>query len=114
MYKSKYSNYKLPIQNNIIKVENWKYPWKSYLSHRLYYSHYAYAQHQSFPIISSILGMHIVIFRSHMIPHPEKAHRGGEDAYFNSSHMLVVADGVGGWNNQGVDPSKYSRFLCSS
>lgn len=49
-----------------------------------------------------------------MIPHPEKAHRGGEDAYFNSSHMLVVADGVGGWNNQGVDPSKYSRFLCSS
>lgn len=49
-----------------------------------------------------------------MIPHPEKAHRGGEDAYFNSSSMLVVADGVGGWNNHGIDPSKYSRFLCTA
>lgn len=28
--------------------------------------------------------------------------------------MLVVADGVGGWNNQGVDPGIYARFLCSA
>jgi len=49
-----------------------------------------------------------------MIPHPDKAHRGGEDAYFNSTLMLAIADGVGGWNNQGVDPSKYSRFLCTA
>ena len=47
-----------------------------------------------------------------MIPHPEKAHRGGEDAYFSQEKMLTVADGVGGWNNYGIDPSKYSRFLC--
>jgi len=28
--------------------------------------------------------------------------------------MLVIADGVGGWNEFGIDPSKYSRFLCAS
>lgn len=64
--------------------------------------------------ITSNLSMRHSYVRSHMIPHPEKAHRGGEDAYFNSSEMLVVADGVGGWNNQGIDPSKYSRFLCTA
>jgi protein phosphatase PTC7 len=49
-----------------------------------------------------------------MIPHPDKEHRGGEDAFYASENLLVVADGVGGWNAQGVDPSKYSRFLCSA
>lgn len=49
-----------------------------------------------------------------MIPHPEKAHRGGEDAFFDSANVLAIADGVGGWNNQGIDPSKYSRFLCEA
>lgn len=48
-----------------------------------------------------------------MIPHPEKAHKGGEDAFFDSEKMLVISDGVGGWNEQGIDPSKYSKFLCS-
>lgn len=28
--------------------------------------------------------------------------------------MLVVADGVGGWNNQGVDPALYSKELCKN
>lgn len=32
-----------------------------------------------------------------MIPHPEKAHKGGEDALFVDPKLLVVADGVGGW-----------------
>ena len=39
----------------------------------------------------------------------------GEDAYFVSSYgqgAFGVADGVGGWNTEGVDPSRYSR--CSS
>ena len=26
--------------------------------------------------------------------------------------VLAVADGVGGWNEVGVDPAKYSRELC--
>lgn len=44
-------------------------------------------------------------------PSPEKAHRGGEDANFSSQTCIAVADGVGGWNNQGIDPSLYSRRL---
>lgn len=49
-----------------------------------------------------------------MIPHPAKAHKGGEDAYSISEDntLLTVADGVGGWAEQGVDPAKYSRALC--
>ncbi len=45
------------------------------------------------------------LLRAYMIPHPDKAYRGGEDAYYSSERLLVVADGVGGWNNQGIDPS---------
>ena len=29
-----------------------------------------------------------------MIPHPEKLHKGGEDAYFTNDQLLSVADGV--------------------
>lgn len=47
-----------------------------------------------------------------MIPHPAKAHKGGEDAIFVSDNLLVVADGVGGWADHGVDPGKYSKKLC--
>ena len=32
-----------------------------------------------------------------MIPHPSKAHKGGEDAFFANEKILMVADGVGGW-----------------
>lgn len=49
---------------------------------------------------------------SHMIPHPEKAYKGGEDALFVSDNLIVVADGVGGWADQGVDPGLYSKKLC--
>ena len=51
-----------------------------------------------------------------MLPHPDKAETGGEDAYFVSSHgqgAFGVADGVGGWNMEGVDPSRYSRCLSA-
>ncbi len=47
-----------------------------------------------------------------MLPHPDKVETGGEDAFFVSSHgqgAFGVADGVGGWNMEGVDPSRYSR-----
>lgn len=52
-------------------------------------------------------------FSIHNIPHPDKVAKGGEDAYYVNSNLLAVADGVGGWNNQGVDPSLYSRTLCA-
>lgn len=32
-----------------------------------------------------------------MIPHPEKVHKGGEDALYVDKQVIVVADGVGGW-----------------
>lgn len=48
-----------------------------------------------------------------MIPHPAKADRGGEDAFFigEQGFAMGVADGVGGWAEVGVDPGLYSREL---
>ncbi|CDW74148.1 serine threonine family 2c [Stylonychia lemnae] len=48
-----------------------------------------------------------------MLPHIEKRQRGGEDAYFADDQFMVVLDGVGGWNDQGVDPGLFSRQLVS-
>jgi protein phosphatase PTC7 len=48
------------------------------------------------------------------IPHPEKAHRGGEDAFFYTTPSLSaigVADGVGGWANQGINPKDFADDL---
>eukprot|EP00892_Ulva_mutabilis_P007620 jgi/Ulvmu1/522/UM001_0530.1 len=48
----------------------------------------------------------------HCIPHPAKRERGGEDAHFVlGSYAIGVADGVGGWSKNGVDPGEYSREL---
>lgn len=46
------------------------------------------------------------------IPHPEKADKGGEDAYFIQAHALGVFDGVGGWSSIGIDPGLYSKQLA--
>ncbi|KAK9823555.1 hypothetical protein WJX72_003722 [[Myrmecia] bisecta] len=48
------------------------------------------------------------------IPHPAKMETGGEDAYFVSSigmGAVGVADGVGSWAEDGVDPAQYPRLL---
>ena len=51
------------------------------------------------------------------LPHPDKTAKGGEDAWFarvsaaNGGGALGVADGVGGFNDQGVDPGLYARVL---
>lgn len=45
------------------------------------------------------------------IPHPEKADYGGEDAYFVSSVSCGVSDGVGGWQESGINPAEYSQGL---
>ena len=49
-----------------------------------------------------------------MIPHPDKAHKGGEDGLFTNNKLLNVADGVGGWAEHGIDPGLYSKELCDS
>ena len=45
------------------------------------------------------------------IPHPRKAHRGGEDSYLVSSptnSTIAIADGVGGWEAKGVNPRAFA------
>lgn len=50
------------------------------------------------------------------IPHPRKVATGGEDAFFASSKdgAFGIADGVGGWKHEGIDPSLYPRKLIAS
>jgi len=49
-----------------------------------------------------------------VIPHPEKADKGGEDAYFIVEGSAIgVADGVGGWAEFGIDPAVYSRSIMA-
>uniref|UniRef100_A0A7I4BT21 Protein phosphatase n=1 Tax=Physcomitrium patens TaxID=3218 RepID=A0A7I4BT21_PHYPA len=51
-----------------------------------------------------------------MTPHPDKVQKGGEDAYFVSNYgggVLGIADGVGGWAEQNVDPALYSKELMA-
>lgn len=48
------------------------------------------------------------------IPHPKKAYKGGEDAYYASHTLLSVADGVGGWNSKGVDPAISTKILIKN
>ena len=50
------------------------------------------------------------------LPHPDKVKKGGEDAFFvrigkNGGGEMYLADGVGGFNEQGVDPGLYARVL---
>ncbi|CDW91186.1 serine threonine family 2c [Stylonychia lemnae] len=44
-----------------------------------------------------------------MIPHIEKKYKGGEDACYADDQLLVVLDGVGGWNEVGVDPGLFTK-----
>ena len=48
------------------------------------------------------------------IPHYSKKDKGGEDAFAVTDQLICVADGVGGWNEQGVDPAKYSKELTEN
>ena len=45
------------------------------------------------------------------IPHPDKSTRGGEDAHFLGRDCMGVADGVGSWEDVGVDPGIYAKEL---
>ncbi|XP_022948286.1 probable protein phosphatase 2C 26 [Cucurbita moschata] len=55
---------------------------------------------------------------THLIPHPNKALTGGEDAFFVSSYsggVIAVADGVSGWAKENVDPALFPReFLANA
>ncbi|XVF20375.1 hypothetical protein REPUB_Repub11eG0192800 [Reevesia pubescens] len=54
---------------------------------------------------------------THLIPHPNKVDRGGEDAFFVCNFnggVIAVADGVSGWAEQNVDPSLFSKELMAN
>jgi hypothetical protein len=51
------------------------------------------------------------------LPHPSKAKTGGEDAFFVSAAgcgALGVADGVGSWSADGIDPAAYAIGLMDA
>lgn len=52
-------------------------------------------------------------FSAACLPHPDKVQKGGEDAYFASPEHRAfgVADGVGGWAENGIDPGEFARHL---
>ena len=50
-------------------------------------------------------------FGAVLTPKPEKKDTGGEDALLASKYIMGVADGVGAWSDQGIDPSDYSYRL---
>ncbi len=52
-------------------------------------------------------------FGTFILPHPDKADRGGEDGFFINDELsaLGIADGVGSWYSRGVDPGIYAREL---
>lgn len=54
-----------------------------------------------------------MVFGASFIPHPEKAAKGGEDAYFFNDALGIfgVSDGVGGSASPTVDPGEYSREM---
>ena len=49
-----------------------------------------------------------------LLPHPEKAATGGEDACFCGDSVYGVFDGVGGWASKGIDAGAFARQLASS
>lgn len=48
------------------------------------------------------------------LPQFMKRKKGGEDAVQVHEGMICIADGVGGWNEMGIDPSLYSNELCEN
>jgi len=49
------------------------------------------------------------------MPHPDKVDKGGEDGFFAcpATASFGVADGVGGWADNGIDPGLFARRLLS-
>ncbi|KAL2470964.1 putative protein phosphatase 2C 26 [Abeliophyllum distichum] len=77
---------------------------------KLFYS----ARSDSIPVCSE--GGVFLSIGTHLIPHPNKVEKGGEDAFFISSckgGIIAVADGVSGWAERDVNPALFSRELMA-
>ncbi|KAH7677707.1 Protein-serine/threonine phosphatase protein [Dioscorea alata] len=58
-----------------------------------------------------------ISFGTHLIPHPSKADKGGEDAFFVSNFnggVFAIADGVSGWAVRNVNPALFSQELMAN
>lgn len=53
-------------------------------------------------------------FDSTSRPGPFKKNPKGEDALFVNEVFMSLADGVGGWAQYGIDPSKFSNKLVEN
>ena len=47
--------------------------------------------------IAALEGQKFFRYGSSNIPHYQKRHKGGEDAWLVQENLMVIADGVGGW-----------------
>lgn len=57
-----------------------------------------------------------LVMAAAVIPHPDKAHYGGEDAHFvttDGAGALGVCDGVGGWASDGLSSRDYALELLA-
>eukprot|EP00743_Colponemidia_sp_Colp-15_P005992 GILK01006440.1.p1 GENE.GILK01006440.1~~GILK01006440.1.p1 ORF type:complete len:838 (-),score=91.04 GILK01006440.1:252-2765(-) len=68
------------------------------------------------PVMSPVPADLVTKSAAFMIPHPEKASRGGADAFVieDSTGIIGVADGVGEWETYGVDPQIFARELMDN
>eukprot|EP00747_Dinoflagellata_sp_TGD_P193975 gnl/TRDRNA2_/TRDRNA2_60848_c0_seq1.p1 gnl/TRDRNA2_/TRDRNA2_60848_c0~~gnl/TRDRNA2_/TRDRNA2_60848_c0_seq1.p1 ORF type:complete len:434 (+),score=82.51 gnl/TRDRNA2_/TRDRNA2_60848_c0_seq1:59-1360(+) len=67
--------------------------------------------------VVSVTSQYSLIASSANLPHPAKAHKGGEDAWLvkadeSGGGLMAVADGVGGYADLGIDPGMYARVLA--
>jgi protein phosphatase PTC7 len=52
-------------------------------------------------------------FRGEYLDITNKAHSSSQDAWSYSEASLIVADGVGGWSDRGIDPAIWAHvFMC--
>ncbi|XP_031484844.1 probable protein phosphatase 2C 1 isoform X2 [Nymphaea colorata] len=54
---------------------------------------------------------------THLIPHPRKVEKGGEDAFFVGSYnggVLAIADGVSGWAERDINPALFPQELMAN
>ena len=65
-------------------------------------------------IVKTNINQYRFVHKTVIIPHDDKKFRGGEDSASTSDHMLIVADGVGGWASKGVNPGLYSNLLTNT
>lgn len=73
----------------------------------------SYAQSEVNPVRSEVA----FCVGTHLIPHPKKVEKGGEDAFFVSKYrggVIAVADGVSGWAEQNVNPALFPKELMAN